>query len=235
MRASALVKGYSSCYVPYSLSSDTPAPLSNLFKADYLHSSYYELLQIVQATKVSVMSAQALIAEEKTRSQHNSHLWHQMRRGRITASRLKAVCSTDPVLPSTSLIISICHPELSQFKSAATTWGCKHESEARAKYKTLYNTLHSQFSISDCGLFLHLDRSFMGASPDALVSCLRCGEGICEFEVVHDHCMLLTCLVFRTFHYCSAYTRAVVGLLRMLLRAIAQVSVCKSCRKAAIS
>lgn len=106
-----------------------------------------------------------------------------MRSGRITASRLKAVCSNDPAYPSMSLIMSICYPELSQFRSSATTWGCEHESEARAKYKTLYDPLHQQLSISDCGLFLHPDYPFIGASPDRLVSCSCCGEGICEVKV----------------------------------------------------
>ena len=146
----ALVRGYSSRYVPNSLSLDMPSPLSDLYKAEYLSSSYYELLQVAQATEVSVTPAQALAVEEKTRSQCQSRLCHRMRSGRVTASRLKAVCCTDQAYPSMSLVMSIFHPKLSQFRSTATTWGCKHESEARAKYKILYEPLHQQFSISDC-------------------------------------------------------------------------------------
>ena len=163
-----------------------PSPLSDLYKAEYLSSSYYELLQAAQATKASVTPAQAQAVEEKTRSQCHSRLWHRMRSGRVTASRLKAVCCTDPAYPSTSLVMSIFHPELSQFRSAATTWGCKHESEARAKYETLYAPLHRQFSVSDFGLFLNLDHPFIGASPDGLVSCLCCGDGIGEVKVLHS-------------------------------------------------
>ena len=121
-------QGYSSCYVPTSLTLDMPTPLSDLFKVDCLNRSYYE---IAQRTQASVTTAQALAVEEKIRSQSHSCLWHRMRNGRVTASRLKAVCHTDPASPSISLIMSICHLELSRFKSAATTWGCEHENEAR--------------------------------------------------------------------------------------------------------
>ena len=99
-----------------------------------------------------------------------------MRTGRITASRLKAVCSTDPSMPSNSLVTSICHPELFKFRTALP--GC-NESIAQAKYKALYSLLHQNFTVSECGFFINCDHPFMGASPDALVSCLCCGEGIC--------------------------------------------------------
>ena len=72
----ALVRGYSSRYVPNSLSLDMPSPLSDLYKAEYLSSSYYELLQVAQATEVLVTPTQALAVGEKTRSQRQSRLWH---------------------------------------------------------------------------------------------------------------------------------------------------------------
>ena len=46
-----------------------------------------------------------------------------MRAGRISASNLKAVCHTDTAMPSISLIMSICHPDMSHFNTTATAYG----------------------------------------------------------------------------------------------------------------
>ena len=85
-------------------------------------------------------------------------------------------------MPSASLIMSICHPELSKFSTAATKWGCEHESVARKKYKSV-TSHHDAFSLTACGLFIHTEYPFMGASPDGLVNCLCCGKGTCEVKV----------------------------------------------------
>lgn len=58
----ALVRGYSSRYVPNSLSLDLPPLLSDLYKAEYLSSSYYELLQVAQATEVVVTPVNVTLA-----------------------------------------------------------------------------------------------------------------------------------------------------------------------------
>ena len=117
----SVVKGYSSKYIPNSLSPNLPPPLSHLFQSDCMKKTYYELLKIAQQTdrEVSVTEAQAKTVEEKTRSQYHNRLWCRMRAGRIMASKLKAVCHTDQAFPSESLVMSICHPELSKFKSTA--------------------------------------------------------------------------------------------------------------------
>lgn len=52
----------------------------------------------------------------------------------MTASKMKAVYSTDPSNPAQSLISSICYPQLHKFTTAATTWGCEHEAIARMAY-----------------------------------------------------------------------------------------------------
>ena len=41
------------------------------------------------------------------RDQSNCRLWFRLRAGRITASRFKSACSTDPASPSLSLIMGI--------------------------------------------------------------------------------------------------------------------------------
>ena len=41
--------------------------------------------------------------------------------------------------------------------------------------------LHIQ--VEECGLFINLNHPFIGASPDGLVTCACCGEGVCEIKV----------------------------------------------------
>ena len=48
--------------------------------------------------------------------------------------------------------------------------------------------------VEDCGLFIDRDHPFIAASPDGLVTCSCCGEGLCEVKVgtcTHIHQELL--------------------------------------------
>lgn len=83
-----------------------------------------------------------------------------MRAGRITASNFELVCPTDPVSPSLSLIMSICHPDSVQFKTAAMSWGCEHEKSALEQYKNASS--HQKFSVSPAGLFISVEHLYAG-------------------------------------------------------------------------
>ncbi len=93
-----------------------------------------------------------------------------MRAGRITASRFKAVCHTDPSNPSKSLNMSICHPELYRFKNAATRYGCEHEEIAKKMYTTRQAKSHHKFEVKPSGFCISTDYPFVGASPDGSVN-----------------------------------------------------------------
>ena len=122
----ALVDKYSEQYIPNSLAADLPCCLADIFKSEHHNKPFDELLCMAAELEVVVSLNQAKAVEEQTRGQANSPLWDRMRTGRVTATKLKAVCSTDPAMPSISLIMSICYPELSKY---ATRWGCKHDRE----------------------------------------------------------------------------------------------------------
>ena len=142
-----------SSFVPKSLVPALPPLLSELYNSRFLSASFSELLTVVN---ISVTPAQHTAVEEGTRDQLKSHLWFNIRTQRVTASKLRAVCVTDETMPSSSsLIMSCCYPEVSQFKRSATVWGCEHESEAREKYKLQSSLSHKQLSIDDCGFFIH--------------------------------------------------------------------------------
>ena len=67
---------------------------------------------------LDVADSEAKIVEQETRNQQHSQICYRMRSGRVTASKLKAICCTDPCLPSHTLIMSISYHEVSKFSSA---------------------------------------------------------------------------------------------------------------------
>ena len=75
--------------------------------------------------------------------------------------------------------MSICHPETTLFKTVATCWGCQHEKEARLKYEKVTSVAHTNTQMSaECGFFISCEYPFIGASPDGLMSCSSCDDGI---------------------------------------------------------
>ena len=120
--------------------------LSQIFQSEYACLNYCELLSIASDYKITVIEQEAVQVESKTKLQANSRLWYQMHARRDTASRFKSACRTNPAQPSISLIMGICNPELTKFKTAATNWGCEHEKVAISRYSA--STLKSRFFIS---------------------------------------------------------------------------------------
>ena len=142
----ALVEPHCESYIPSSLSEGLPIILSTLYNSEFLSLNYSELLLKSSECVISVTPEQADLGENLTRGQSKSRLWSRMRSGRITASRFKDACCTDPARPSETLISSICHPELSKFKTAATAWGNDHEPAARIKY-CIMSKVHEDFLV----------------------------------------------------------------------------------------
>ena len=123
----SLVEPYASNYIPKSLEENLPLRLSRLYNPENLLMNYGELLKVCETCDVGVSQQEAEAVELNTKSQSKSPLWFSMRTGRITGSHFKAASCTSPVSPSISLIMSICHPEISRFKTAATCLGCEHK------------------------------------------------------------------------------------------------------------
>ncbi|KAL3874200.1 hypothetical protein ACJMK2_037246 [Sinanodonta woodiana] len=123
----SIVPEFSDSYIPQPVKENFPTVLSELRDDEALCMNYSELLKKCQKIELIVSEEQVKAVESATREQSNSKLWHRFRTGRITASKMKNVCNTDPTFPSQSLIKSICYPESYKFKSAATQCGCQHE------------------------------------------------------------------------------------------------------------
>ena len=111
-----------------------PKPLSHLFCEKYLTYNYLDLLTMCDQTKITLSVEMAAAVEVETRNQSKSSLWFTYRAGRITASKMKSACHTDPSNPSQSLIKTIAYPKAYKFSSESTLWGCLREKQARDHY-----------------------------------------------------------------------------------------------------
>ena len=125
---------YANDFQPKTSRSNFPQLLPELYKEEYLEMGYMKLLDTCCGIEVKLTSEMVDAVERATRGQSGSNLWFKYRAGRITASRMKSVCHSDPANPAQSLIKVICYPEAFKFVSAATSWGCRHEKCARDTY-----------------------------------------------------------------------------------------------------
>ena len=183
----SVILKYSDEYMPKSSSKEFPPPLSTLKDTKYMEMEYHNLLTECKLVTIDITAKSADSIEKATRDQSNSKLWFKYRAGRITASRMKAVCHTNSDKPAQSLIKGICYPEAFSFKSKATIWGCQHEQKARNIYFKTCNGQHESFSVKDSGLVVNCEWPFIGASPDGIINCSCHGKGVLEIKCPFCH------------------------------------------------
>jgi len=104
--------------------------------------NYIDLLKECQKVEFSLTDEQIKIIEKETITQAKGGSFYQRRAGRIGASKCHAVCKSDPAQPSKSLIKTICYPDVFNFSTAATRYGCKHEHMAIAEYEKQMKLKH---------------------------------------------------------------------------------------------
>jgi len=176
-------RDYAKAYVPKCLSDSFPQVLSELREDSCTEMPLDELQEHCKAVfdGIKVTKEQAQNVEIKTREQANCKEWFRFRSGRVTASKIKNVCSTKIDKPAQSVIKDICYPQTRNFSSKYTKWGCDHESTAYNKY--IDNMiLHSDFECRKSGLVINPVYPFIGATPDGIVSCKCCGNGTIEIK-----------------------------------------------------
>ena len=169
-------------FQPTSLGSSFPPVLTSLYDPECCKLTYAELLKKGSEIQLSITQEQANSVEKATRMQSDCKQWFQFRSGRTTASKMKSVCRTNPDQPSKSLIQSVCYPESIKFSTEATRWGCSHEDAARSAYQEKMEATLQNFEIKKSGLVINTQFPHIGASPDGLVCCDCCGEGIVEIK-----------------------------------------------------
>ena len=172
----ALVLAYSEAYVHQPMQENFPDVLTELKDDDAVELNYSELLKKCQTMEIKVSTEQAKAVELATHEQSNSKLWYRFRAGRITASKMKTACCTDPTLPSQTLIKTVCYPESYKFSSSATVWGCQHEKYARDIFVDKLKDKHENVKLDEVGFFINPNVPFIGASPNGMVTCDCCGD-----------------------------------------------------------
>ena len=123
--------------------------------------------------KVEVSVEQAKQVEFATRTQSKSKLWYRFRAGRISASKAKSACNTDPSKQSQSLVKAIVYPDSCKFLTVATRWVCEHEDTTRARFQQEMSRYHDNCEIKDTGFVINPDFRHLGASPDGVVFLCR--------------------------------------------------------------
>jgi len=101
--------------------------------------------------------------EELTRQQADSELWRSEREKRITAYRFKRICSLQETTSTAVAVKEIV--KSSFFGNASTEYGKTFEPVARSVLEK-----EIDMKVEDCGLHIHRDHCFLGASPDGKIS-----------------------------------------------------------------
>lgn len=161
-----------------------PAHLRNLFCEEAQQDSLDMLIEKADNFMLSfeVSETTAKKVEAATKDQSRSPQWFQHRAGRVTASVMKSVCTTSTDKPSVSLVKKVCYPEKEQLAVPAVMWGVNHEIDAFRAYEAQERRKHIDFACTRSGLHLSSAYPFVGATPDAVVSCACCGKGVVEFK-----------------------------------------------------
>ena len=183
----SLVSLHSDMYVPKVSLPAFPKPMTSLRNPAHCKLNYLDLLKACDNVSIEATDDMAQAVEKETRKQSKTALWFKYRAGRVTASRMKAVCHTDITNPAQSLVKSIRYPEVFNFTSKQTNWGCRHEKQARDRYEKTVRFKHTNLQVAECGLFINPQWLFVGASPDGIITCDCCPKGVLEIKCPFCH------------------------------------------------
>ncbi|KAH9374871.1 hypothetical protein HPB48_000153 [Haemaphysalis longicornis] len=183
-----LTPNFSDAYIP--LGTRFPqAALTNLQK-DSCPDTWEEVVESCRTTfnELSIDPEVCTLIAAQTKSQAASEKWHRFRTGRVTASNAGAICATSLNKPSKSLLKRICYPD--KIHSLEMDWGKKKKASARAAYVEATASHHVKFQCQLSGLHIRSDYPFVAATPDGIISCEGCGDGLlevkCPFSAKHD-------------------------------------------------
>ncbi|KAK3086590.1 hypothetical protein FSP39_020732 [Pinctada imbricata] len=144
-----------------------------------------ELFQYLRAAHSTQMIE---YIEQQTREQSDSDIWYSFRKGRITASIMGSVlnCNIERLSPDNYIVRKI-QGTNNFFSTKATDYGKAMENVARSQYSKKYCESHIKSQVSHVGLCISPKQPFIAASPDGLVRCQCCGEGLLEIKCTFTH------------------------------------------------
>ena len=160
-----------------------PKQLYHLYKPENTNLSSSDLDHLVASafTDIKVSPAESCFLEQSTRNQANSYLWLEHRRGLITASHFHAVLHFSGRTYPTTIVKGIMQYSSPNPSIPALNWGRIHEVNAFQEY-TSYMSSHDTVVVHKSGLVINPKYPYIGASPDGVVSCMCCGDGLLEIK-----------------------------------------------------
>ena len=148
----------------------------------------YYLENMVKNSVNHVFEEEVNAINKLTWGQSTNPLWKELRKGRLTASNFYAIhtkvlsfkknanCDIQSLL-SQIMGYKTVNPNVKSLK-----YGREMEPIAKSEFIKMYRKCHDNVSFDECGLFLDEEYPYLAASPDLLVSCSCCGEGLVEFK-----------------------------------------------------
>lgn len=146
-------------------------------------SSFINILPSITDEEVNVIN-------KLTINQHQNANWHRLRKGRITASkfyqvftRINTICKKGKENTDCSSLIKtiMCYEKVNP-NIKALKYGRETESIAVNDFINSYKKKHSDVKSECCGMFIDKENVFLSASPDLLISCSCCGDGLLEVK-----------------------------------------------------
>ncbi|XP_072175926.1 uncharacterized protein [Diadema setosum] len=142
----------------------------------------------VERMELSTHQQQVIISS--TKQQADSSLWKRHRIGRITASVAGdcAAAVRDGIIHGHSQIARVMGYYGSPC-SSALKWGKSQEKIAIRQYTAVHRLKckNSNIVCEETGLWISTKFPYIAASPDAIISCKRCGEGLLEVKNPFTH------------------------------------------------
>ncbi|KAF4524902.1 hypothetical protein B566_EDAN018070, partial [Ephemera danica] len=168
-------------------SSSFPSPLTMFYDDQFMNLNFSQLIEQCKTVYANfkVTVEQVINVEKATRTQYKCNMWYAQRAGRITGSKMKAACHSEPTSPALSLVQSVCYPSKFKFTTKATKHGCDHEKTAIDKYikdQVESGAHESDFTAYECGFYISKDYPYIGATPDLIVECSCHGKGVIEVK-----------------------------------------------------
>lgn len=145
--------------------------------------------QTIFASGIPVTDDEAAYLEESMKLQAQCSLWHKYRVGHITASNFAAVSKVRLSTPPMSLIKKLIMGEsnVDFNRVPALKCGVTNKPVACLTYVEKAKSEHKRFNFQPAGLFVNKDFPHLGASPDGLITCSCCGDGLIEIRCPYKH------------------------------------------------
>lgn len=150
---------------------------------DYIPTSFIDVLP-------SISDEELYMIDKLTINQHENENWYRLRKGRITASKFYQVFTRVNTIHKkgkenvdcSSLIKLVMLYEKVDPNIKALKYGRETESIAAKAYLKSYKKKHTNVTSQCCGMVIDKQNVFLSASPDMLISCSCCGDGLLEVK-----------------------------------------------------